>query len=72
MSKISPEFCKLLDIGWKFEIYKNDIGSYTVEALHKSGAEEITDDFLPEKALDRMVDKIKGRGDYEEPEENNQ
>ncbi len=65
-SQISPEVCKLLDLGWKLEIYKNDIGSYTVEALHKSGIQEITDDFMPGKAVDRIVDKLKRRGDYED------
>ena len=64
MTKISPEICKLLDNGWKLEIYKNGLGSYTVEALHKTGAVEITDDFLPEKAFDCMVDKINKRGIY--------
>lgn len=64
MSNINPEICKLLDNGWKFEIYKNALGSYTVEAMHKKGVHEITDDFLPEKAFDRMADKINKRGDY--------
>ena len=52
------ELCKLLDNGWGVEIFANQAGSYTAVARNADGESVITDDFTPDKAFYRLVEKV--------------
>jgi len=70
MSKVD-DLMKLLDNGVAVSIFKNDLGSYTAIAHNMEQSiiweelledqfdeSQITDDFTPEKALYRLVEKV--------------
>lgn len=67
-----PKITAALDNGWAFQLYKNQLGSYTVlaqhadsdfqDSLHPDLSDEdgdiTTDDFTPEQALTRAAYKV--------------
>ena len=68
-----PKVAQMLDSGWQVRIWKNPLGSYTVEAGHPMSSvmaraaamldedgDFVTDDFTPEQALTRMAYKVFG------------
>ena len=55
-----PKVCQALDAGWVLTVWKNQLGSYTAEAINQDDEGQITDDFTPEQALTRIAYKIYG------------
>lgn len=64
---------QMIDSGWRIELFRGSMDSYTVIASHKraknmkriakmldSDGELVTDDFTPEQALTRMAYKVLG------------
>jgi len=72
-ANIADDVVKLLDNGWRVELFKNQLGSYTARAVKRSRDEQgmvetftkkvvDTDDFTPSKSLYRITEKaITGR-----------
>ena len=53
------DVCKLLDNHWTIRLFRNGLGSYTAKARNAVTRKvAITDDFTPEKALYRLVEKV--------------
>ena len=60
--KLADECKKLLDSGWRIQLFRNDLGSYTARCK-KTGEPEvgfITDDFEPSQVLYRLTEKVFG------------
>jgi hypothetical protein len=49
---------KLLDNGWSILLYKNELGSYTADAMNRNDDNVVTDDFTPSQALYRLTEKV--------------
>lgn len=53
-----PKVTQMLDAGWRILLFKNDIGSYTAQAMGSNPPRLcLTDDFTPEQALTRLAYK---------------
>jgi hypothetical protein len=64
--KLPDECKKLLDNGWRIQLFRNTLGSYTARATSGGGKfgpvrKETTDDFEPSQALYRITEKVLGR-----------
>lgn len=50
---------KLLDNGWTIRIFKNQLGSYTAQAVNKDKTRKVvTDSFIPSQTLPLITKKI--------------
>lgn len=63
--KLADECKRLLDSGWRIQLFRNRLGSYTARATSGGGREGrirkvITDDFEPSQALYRLTEKVFG------------
>ena len=54
---------RLLDNGWKVQIFKNALGSYTGVAK-RYGKKIITDHFTVDELMTALADKVNKTGDY--------
>lgn len=71
----ADNICKLLDNEWTVLLFKNDLGSYTAVACKPDqemadaiGKEsQLTDDFTPSKALNRLAELVTQSGEYQKP-----
>jgi hypothetical protein len=61
--KLADECKRLLDNGWRIQLFANDLGSYTARATSGGGVtgkpirRVETDDFEPSQALYRLTEK---------------
>jgi hypothetical protein len=62
--KLADECKKLLDNGWRIQLFRNELGSYTATAtvrIRNAQNHVVTDDFEPSQALYRLTEKVFGR-----------
>lgn len=54
-----PKVCQMLDNGWQLQVYKNQLGSYTVEAYHsKASVRQRVKDAMYEDARQSWGDEF--------------